>query len=414
MQPDQVRHNFRPPHGVVLRGQVKSEDNKPMQDVSVVASLVPAEKELASYEGEALNRHSIGQSVTSNNGSFTLQQDMQSVPAQYKEEDGSVTVNLTFARPDGEDGQGEWLGGYSVSLYPPANGQGLWRASTDTRGGERAKISHSMALKFVMDESSTLVADETAEGIQEVEAALSAETLDPNNAAPAEKGELQENQSTSCSEAWQANYHNVPVILLSAGSNSSWVEVDYEFSANDSQTMGVGYSASGAWGSFSASGTRTTSSNLTINWPARTAASGSDHVYYRSEAKYSKYKEVCHFIAGGSWFTVTTYIVRPRYVEGDQIWTGQSNTYPTQCTSILPGGSVTRQTGSTTSFTNGVDISSKIGIDLKLTNTLAGGSSHKVTFKNIASTTTKWVCGKYRVIGSTGYTGTLMGDHVNR
>lgn len=396
--------------GVLFRAQVEDEANRPEADLIVLATIVPSEEELKKTEGtdQSLNQFDVGQATTSQSGAFSLYLDAASVPRQYLQDDGSISLRLRFMREPVDPEKENRLGSYAISLHPPPGGKGPWRSTQVEDDTARPGNARSLALKFILSGDGSIQADETADN-ETLELSLDAASPEPNNRS-SEDGLREENQFGTCYENWQINYFR-PIVLMSGGSNSNKVQIDYKYVKNDSHTVGVGFSLTGAFGSFSASGELTTSTQVTINWAPRTAASGNNRVYFRSKIKYSKYRTVCYI---GGIEVYDDYEVRPRYVTGDNILSNQSTIYNTYCTQLTPGGGVTKTSGQTVNFTNGVDISSKIGIDLRAKNKLVGGASHQVEFKNLSTSKIKYVCGKYRLIGSTSPTGSLMGDWKDR
>lgn len=212
------------------------------------------------------------------------------------------------------------------------------------------------------------------------------------------------------SREFVSNIGDFRTILQTTGTNSSYVSYEYYYNENntsgDTFEVGIGHSQSGAKGSFTAGGRVTESGSITGEFLPRTAI-GKYHMY--GDVKYAKYR-----LRDIATNVVYSYETRPRWVTGAFWRSGKmSNTYPTYCTQLGSGVGVTRTTGSTTHWSNGVSVEGW-GANLQVLQTMEGGSTHRIRFENTGSNT-RYACAERTTIGNTSArTGIIVGDWTNR
>jgi len=407
---------------ILLQAQVLDAQGRGIDGLTAFATIVPAERELQRTEGsnERVNQFNVGQTKTSSSGAFSLELDSGSVPEQYLQDDGSIALRVYFADTGSAHIAGKrlagdaatWRGAFATSLFPGADPTKPWR-SRSAQDDARAAGSGSddpLRMEFTLGVDGAVRGDTLSPVLQAVERGLIANPPTPNN-DQAEDGQLSPNQFGTCTETWQVNYNNVRTKLFAGGSNSNKVEIDYALTLFDNAKVGVGFKASGAGTTWSQSGEQTATTGFSMQFPKRTAASGNNRVNFETQMKYSQYQTTCKI--GGIPVSIT-HETRPRWIEGDVIIKNRSAAFFTNCTQLAAGGAVSRTSGLTTTFSGGVSISLGGVLDLSSRNELSGGVSHRVTFKNLSTSKTKWVCGKNAVIGAPGKSGQLMGDWKDR
>lgn len=387
---------------VLVRGQVHWAQGGTADGISVIAMVrLPASARSELAEGDEVVAPVVGEYLTGRNGHFEFAVDGGSIPSTYVDESGATP--FTIALFEGE----QLLHVYNLDLHPPSNGKGPWRADIleDDRG---AKNSRSMALKFVIDpEDPDQSSVEESTGL--ADSGSTAGVVEPPN------GERVENAVLACVESKGTTPFDYRTRLELLGTNSSYVSYDYEFERQDSQTnshqIGIGYSSSGVDGSFTRSGKTTVFTNLTLRWPTYSKASaGRNHRRaYVTKTRYYGWLVQC---TSG---TRIYFELRPDWVKGDvlsEVWSARYYRSASKCVAIEAGGEAERKYGSTMWHTTAVDIGAK-GSKLEVKNELKSGADHRVTFKNTANSTRKYVCGQHAPIGSPNRTGTLVGDYRN-
>lgn len=168
-----------------------------------------------------------------------------------------------------------------------------------------------------------------------------------------------------------------------------------KFSSGASGKFGVGISSSGAYGSFSASGTTTITSNLSIGFGATTSGAYNHHALLVPK----KYKVYCESNAGIP--ISTKYELRPASFTGGST-SSSSTTFSTNvyCTPVGKDTTTTVDASTATTTSLGFKTSTIIGVDL---------SSQSGFNKNtsLVITTPKTRGGK--ICGEKGYPGGTPG-----
>ena len=170
----------------------------------------------------------------------------------------------------------------------------------------------------------------------------------------------------------------------------------FVYEAGETSTVGVGVSSTGAYGSFSASGTHTRSSTTTVSFASATG-NRHDYTYFA----WGKYRTQC----GG---LITGYEARTRaYAGGGTSWDGPAAPAASYCVNLGGGVTTVTATANNRAYTagGGADVSSAIGINLS---TQTGYDlSGRVTYKN-NTTGLKHLC------GTSGYPGNAPGRLVGK
>jgi hypothetical protein len=164
---------------------------------------------------------------------------------------------------------------------------------------------------------------------------------------------------------------------------------DLKYLSGSTSTVGVGFSASGDYGSFEASGTSTVSSTSEVNFPTQ----GQRRLtVFRTTFGWKKFELRCFAYPYGPWTSAGFEARAVEFQGGTYQYTAGSPPSATYCTSYLKGSSFSKDTASAIQFTNGAKIGSFIGIDLS---TRTGfNTSTKITFTFVNAG---------RLCGSNGY-----------
>ncbi|GAB3056954.1 hypothetical protein GCM10027053_18120 [Intrasporangium mesophilum] len=195
-----------------------------------------------------------------------------------------------------------------------------------------------------------------------------------------------------CSTTTGPSYY--PYVLTgSLYSTWSGFTGSYEYKTSATSNLGVGYSISGAYGTFSQSGTSTKSSSQTFTWNQ----TGIFYKYYKPQWKYTKYDTWC----GSGWVYSTYHYVRPQFATGGGTTTSFSSApSATRCVA-QSGYSWTTDNETALTWTNGVSIKSALGVDLSANSSWT--DNNRISITN----------GKYRhVCGTRDYPGGTFGELV--
>ncbi len=129
---------------------------------------------------------------------------------------------------------------------------------------------------------------------------------------------------------------------------------DLRYLSGADSTVGVGYSVSGTYGSWSQSGTTTTSSTSEVGFPTQGV---NKLTVFRSTFGWKKTQLVC---AGQ-----VSYSARPyQFQGGTYSYTASAAPSATYCTSYLDGSTYSKQGATAITISNGVKLGSVAGIDL--------------------------------------------------
>jgi hypothetical protein len=164
---------------------------------------------------------------------------------------------------------------------------------------------------------------------------------------------------------------------------------DLKYLSGSTSTVGVGFSASGEYGSFEAGGASTVSSTSEVNFP--TQGQGRLTVF-RTTFGWKKFELFCFAYPYGPWMSAGFEARAVEFQGGTSQYTAATPPSATYCTSYLKGSSFSKDTATAIQFTNGAKIGSFIGIDLS---TRTGfNASTKITFTFVNAG---------RLCGSNGY-----------
>lgn len=279
----------------------------------------PTAKVLKSLaDGDVVKRLPVAKAVAGADGQFTLRVDPTAPIEQFMDETGTVNFDVSAVQDNGERA----LFSFPRRFDASANG---W-VDPDWLPSEGPAQVLDASLK--------------AGGIPPIEGGT------VTAPAPAlNKTHL------NCPASIVATYNDRKGIVgeVYTGPNATG---DFTYTNSASSTLGVGVSATGAFGSFTASGTSTDSSDAGINFP--TAARNNLKVFQTSW-QYRKFKIQKD---GPNLTCVTDY-----YQLRETAWWGSSYSYnaasaptATYCANHLAGVTVWKEAGTAIGFSNGVDV----------------------------------------------------------
>lgn len=161
-------------------------------------------------------------------------------------------------------------------------------------------------------------------------------------------------------------------------STSTGVTSDFQYRSGQSSELGGGISISGAYGSFSASGSKSVTSTLTIDFPSQPSTS-SYAKFFKSKWEYGKYRDIVTTCTTGC-VTQTRYGVRAIRFLGGSSTVGTTAPAASYCIPYDTGSALTIDTGTAITWTNGVSLSYYVGLNLSSKTGFATNASMKYTF----------------------------------
>lgn len=157
---------------------------------------------------------------------------------------------------------------------------------------------------------------------------------------------------------------------------------DLQYISGSSSTLGVGVSATGTYGSWSASGTNSASSTTTIDYPTQSV---NRLTVFRTNFGWQKWETQC---AGQSTFAARAF----QFQGGTSQYTAASAPSATYCTNYLDNSIFTKDSATAITFSNGAKIGVYIGLDLSTRTGFTTSTKIKFTFVNAG-----------KLCGSNGY-----------
>lgn len=165
----------------------------------------------------------------------------------------------------------------------------------------------------------------------------------------------------SCYVTSEKVYSPRTTLVGQHGSSSSYATGDFTYTSGATSTLGVGVSSSGSYGSFKSSGTNSKSSTGSQGYAAR---AGKGYWGYRTLFKVSKFRYYCAYpgAAGVSFYETRS----TGWASGatTAIWGSSQLPSATKCTPQEAGADFTKSTSTAITWSNGLDTSGVIGLDL--------------------------------------------------
>lgn len=352
-----------PATGVVLQGQLLSDDGAKLvgntKEVGSELTLLawPSEEVLAAAgEGEAVKLTPISTSGVAADGTFRFH---VSERVDLKQISGGAEI-------------------VNVSIAGQAQGREYWYSTT---------ISSDPGVVASMPDSVINLSGDVA-----VIPSISVEPYGEDNSKALE-GQTYEEKA--CYTSTVATYSSTTAQVGYTANARTGGSSALKFTTGSNGTFGVGVSASGSYGSFSASGSTTLTSGTTISFPATTSGARAHHVYLVPK----KYKIYCESNNGTP--ISTKYEVRPsNYTGGSTTTTVSTFATNSYCTPVGANTTTTISSSTASTISTGFKVSSYIGIDL----------SSRAGYTTSTSVVLKTTTSAGSVCGLSGYPGGTPGQ----
>jgi hypothetical protein len=192
------------------------------------------------------------------------------------------------------------------------------------------------------------------------------------------------NKTDVCGESLVSSYGSRAVTVGSTYTTASGASAKFTYSAGATSTLGVGYSVSGTYGSFSGSGTSDRSSASTVDFGTR---SGS--YTYGTFFTYGKYAQWCYPVYNSGLKSTYAYKVHSNGYAGGSTVNVSSAPTATYCVALASGTSFSKSTTAAYTWSGGASLSSVIGVNLS--SKTGYTSTAKLTYS--AGSGNKHVCG---------------------
>ncbi len=347
----------RTPSGpVVATGSVIDATGKRAAGGMVAAVAWPASEVLETMKvGDSLTTRTIGWAVVRADGTWTLKVDPSTLTGSYVAPDGSL--NLDFVAWDATS-TGWWAAPVFLSQDDVVNARGKTASSAPpaTKAAGNVEVALTAALAEPLAGTAT-------------QSVRTTETSAPVVAAACAPGSLvwdllsTQNTKAAIGATWPSGTGQTGNMKTSTGHDTS---------------IGVGFSVSGASGSFGLNGMTTMNDSVGAEWNY----SGNYRIY-RAGVQYGKYG---HRWCGASYYEYQARAIGPT---GTFDSLATTNKLFTHC-DTQGAGTWSRETKTGTSYTltTGVELSSLIGVDLKSSSTWT--TTHTLYYK---FTQTGHLCG---------------------
>jgi hypothetical protein len=273
--------------------------------------------------GEAVKTAPVAKALTGLDGSFALRVDPKVAIQQFTEDNGTVNFSLV----------GEGAGSKAVFDFPRRL-DGLLGAWVDPDWSPDRGVAQLVTIRLKLD----------------------GPAVAPPGAVPAPrlvyKDGICPNVPIEDYYPFHTNGEAYP------GPNAS---AQFSYMVNASNTIGVGYSVSGNYGSFSQSGTVGTTATVTAQYPVATAG---QLMVTRTSWKYTKFAIYNFYEFYGC--LLDYYSVRPVQYWGanDYFFIGSLPFAPQGCAYQGAGMVITKDSGTAVTFSDGIALSAYIGISV--------------------------------------------------
>lgn len=190
---------------------------------------------------------------------------------------------------------------------------------------------------------------------------------------------------TTCNTTFVKTLGKAWALVGQTYSTSRYINEYFDYSSGASSELGIGVSASGAFGTFTSAGTESTESTVEVTYPGQ---AGAKYTYFKSRFRLGKYKTVCRWRGGSA----TSYSSRVTNFSGGASLARPSSaphTPSAYCDPYLNGSTFTLHKTHAIVWSNGLDTAGMIGIDLSASTGYSTDSRIQYTIHKNGAT----VCG---------------------
>ncbi|MFE2212122.1 DNRLRE domain-containing protein [Streptomyces canus] len=363
---------------VVSSGTVKDAAGNTVAGADVVLYAWPDnESDDALEEGDSVKLQPVAKAISDSAGGYTLRVASASSLTPQAATDG--TVNLETVAYSGSH---QALFNFPRTLVSSSGTSAYLAATTDAAGTTVADADTSpVVADLVLDNPRQISAyssstDGASNGVdEESDSTPGSLTDDPDSAAGSAEDDAAAAASAAsdggddtatagvtkgCTGQLKKKLGEHWVIAGQTYSATTGVKHTFSYSRGADSSLGVGVSATGAYGSFTGSGTISKSSSITMDYPEYGNHRG---VYYKTEFSWGKYLMTCSM--GGRGAPVSQhYEARARgYYGGAKTSTAYIPTAK-HCAYQQNGTKFTRTTSHAITWSDGADLANVIGISL--------------------------------------------------
>ena len=340
----------------LVTGTITDESGNPLAvDLHLVAW--PSESRVEAMEvGEAVPVTRVAETTSAEDGSFELRIDSATPMDEFSNDAGIVNFDIVSTGSEAS-------ATYSFSRRQiEAGNTAIWiDALQEPRGHEEPATLHlPIDVTMVVGGTST----ETSTSSEEFDAAYQ-ETL---GSAPSDTNALPGTELLAIAPTLASSSGTCPVTLVKTYT-AQWDLVgelynyyskgQYTYTTGANSVLGIGYSASGAYGSFKASGTASKSSTSTQGFPTY-----GEYAMRYLDTKF-QYGLYAYYGYNGFYCSFLGYYARPyKFFGGVSARTVSTRPTATHCTSFASGSFFVTENATASTWSNGMKMGSQIGIDL--------------------------------------------------
>ncbi|MDV9174886.1 DNRLRE domain-containing protein [Streptomyces sp. W16] len=367
---------------VVAKGTVDNSDGTAASGADVVLYAWPSnEVDDALEEGDYVKLQPVAKAVTDSSGGYELRIAALSALSAQAADDG--TVNFEAIASSGRKAVSYNFGRRLVTSSSVAKVLAYSTASTaaDTSADAAALQADPEDVTLTLDsEASSAPAEDSTTDATENPSATPTPVADPSEVTGSDEDpeEVEAGVSKACGIRLLKKIPPKWVIIGQTYSKTTGVAHTLSYTSGASSSLGVGVSASGTYGSYSAGGSMSKSSSTTTQYPNYGNNTG---VYYKTQFRYGKYIVGCAY--ADPW-----YEVRPRSYAGGADTSSAHIPNATHCFKYIKGSVFTKTRSKAITWTNGASLTSVIGIDLSAETGYSSDTTVVYTFNK-----TRHLCG---------------------
>ena len=308
---------------VLVGGVLVDSRGRPAKAEAVLFAMASEDVLAAMQVGDSVKMLPVGRATSNDQGHFQIRADPAVPFGQHASSQGLVNFQVMVDSPDG----------FAVWSFS-ARTDAVSSASGDAAGlvAQPQIEAAPMDVTIILDEASPMP-----------------------DAVPAPVGK------TACAETLNSVIGTYWDSIAETYTKTK-TNVDWTYLQGASSTLGVGYSATGTYGSWSASGTKASSATSGIDFA--TVPVNSKRVH-KTKFELGKYYNICWYEQG---FETHWYLAKSkRWIGSHTYYNAASYPTATKCSSYLVGDHPWIDNHTAVTWTNAFDVSLGIGIDLQST-----------------------------------------------